>query len=284
MLNRREDLKTLLYMGAMTALLALQWASPSFNPLAYLLMLFLAVAVPIMGHGHGHTPMWRSGGLNALSDYWFTLFQGHPAFVFAPTHNDNHHRYINGERDWTRVWRYRDDNALPGLLMHPGRCIVTLYPHISRHLRDLAGQRPLGVLHAGFQYALLIVFVAGAHWLDVSKALLYVVIPQAVAIFWLLGANYFQHAHTDEQIPYQHSRNFTGLINPLLFNIGLHTAHHEQPDLHWSDLPAAHRRVVERVSPLLNERSFAWYCTRTFFLAAWIPAFRSRPIRVRPAV
>ncbi|MDQ8034224.1 MAG: fatty acid desaturase, partial [Bordetella sp.] len=74
-----------------------------------------------------------------------------------------------------------------------------------------------------------------------------------------------------------YARNFEGLVNPLLFNIGLHTAHHENPRAHWSDLTRLHREQYrDRVAPELNERGLVPYMLRVFVLANVLPGLRSR--------
>jgi len=65
--------------------------------------------------------------------------------------------------------------------------------------------------------------------------------------------------------PYDHSRNFTGAVNVLCFNIGLHTAHHMEPGAHWSNLSAVHARLAPRISPAFIETSVWGYCFRAWF-------------------
>ena len=71
---------------------------------------------------------------------------------------------------------------------------------------------------------------------------------------------------------------FTGAVNWLYFNIGLHTAHHEHPREHWSHMPALHRALRARVDPALEERSFALYLLRVMALGALLPRWRSRSL------
>jgi hypothetical protein len=92
--------------------------------------------------------------------------------------------------------------------------------------------------------------------------------------------NYIQHVHTDEESQYNHSRNFTGLYNRFLLNNGYHTAHHEQMGLHWSQLPAAHEKIKHLIDPSLNLKSLGWYIIKTYFLAPFIPSFRSKSMRL----
>jgi hypothetical protein len=104
------------------------------------------------------------------------------------------------------------------------------------------------------QYALWLASWAVLLALDWRKALLFVIVPQLHGLHWLLATNYLQHAHADGRKPraqrgarrypgrqLNYARNFEGLVNPLLFNIGLHTAHHENPHAHWSELTHLHR-------------------------------------------
>ncbi|RZI64723.1 MAG: fatty acid desaturase, partial [Variovorax sp.] len=70
---------------------------------------------------------------------------------------------------------------------------------------------------------------------------------------------------------------------PLLFNIGLHTAHHENPHAHWSELARLHReRYRARVDPALNEGGLLPYMLRVLVLGTVVPRWRSRPLM--PAV
>ncbi|HRP68180.1 MAG TPA: hypothetical protein PLY93_01460, partial [Turneriella sp.] len=69
--------------------------------------------------------------------------------------------------------------------------------------------------------------------------------------------------------------------NKFLLNNGLHTAHHEQMGLHWSQLPAAHDKIKHLVDPSLNHRSLGWYIIRTYFLAPFVPSFREESMRLK---
>lgn len=263
MLRYRADWQTLLYMLACTALPIWHWQLSAINPALLLASLVMAFAVAAMHHNHSHVPIWKSPVMNLLTDYWFTLLQGHPGYVFSPAHLDNHHRYLNSERDITRTTRFTDKNNLLGFVLHPLQAACALLPLVGGHLKGLWLARRKQFLHVISHYAVLAGCIAIAVALDWRKAILFVVLPQATALFFLLASNYLQHAHTDETSLYNHSRNFTGLLNRLFFNVGYHTAHHHHSDLHWSRLPEAHRRIAGHIHRDLMEKSFMWYCVRT---------------------
>lgn len=283
MLKHRADLQTLLYMLITTALPLLQWRLDGFSVPLFLASLVMAFAVGAMHHNHAHLAMWRSRRMNRLTDCWFTFFQGHPGYAFEPAHLHNHHRHRNRAQDHTRTWRLRDDNGLAGCVCHPFESAAALAPVLAAWLQHLRRAQPAQFRRVCSHYAFLAVTVALLLMLDARKAVLFVMLPQAAALFFLLVSNYLQHAHTDDSSPYSHSRNFMGWLNPLFFNVGYHTAHHHHSRLHWSQLPAAHARIAHRIDPRLIEESFSWYCLRVFILALFVPKLRSRSLRGQAA-
>lgn len=283
-LRHVRDLQCLAYMGAVPALALWQWQH-GFAALLYGPMLVMWIGIGVIHHHHAHRPMWRGRALNRATDLALAVLQGHPTYAFAATHNANHHRYRHGPGDWARTYRFArgDTNDLAGWLLHPLQAAAVLYPHFIDHLTRQRRHRP-GV----WRWALLQYALVGATWLvalaaDWRNALLYVLLPQAVAMHMLLGANYFQHAHADPRSRWNYARNFTGAVNRVYFNIGLHTAHHEHPREHWSTMPALHRTLRPRVDPALEERSFLRYVLRTLLLAPLVPRWRSRSLMTSAA-
>jgi fatty acid desaturase len=266
MLRHRADARTVGYMAAATLIAVVHWTAPTFHPVLLAAAVVMAFAIAAMNHNHSHFPMWRGASLNRLTDYWFTIFNGHPGFAFQPMHVAGHHRFHNTRPDPTRTDRFRAGNDLVGLLRHPFEFAWVAVPLVARHAGELRRRDPRGFWWAVSHYAVLATVDGAALAWDPARALYCVVLPQAAALFFLLVSNYLQHAAAVADSEYDHARNFTGLINPLFFNVGYHTAHHHFPDAHWSELPAAHARIASRISPALLERSFVAYCTRVFVL------------------
>lgn len=269
-----RDYQSLLYILLLPGLVIWQWHA-GFSWPAYLLVLFLTVGTGVVHHNHSHKRIWRYRWLNRLTDIWMTLLQGHPTFVFYPTHNANHHRYRHGERDIARTYRFTtpgargDSNHLLGYLLHPLQAIMVLYPHIFFWLKNRF-HRQRGVFwYCMAQYGAVLLLWTALAAIDAKKFLLLVLVPQLHGLHWLLATNYLQHAHADGRARgFNFARNFEGLLNPLLFNIGLHTAHHQHPCAHWSELPALHRRYRAQIDPRLNEKSLVCYMFRVYLLGA----------------
>jgi fatty acid desaturase len=262
-------------MTVTTALLIVQWNLAAIQPVLYIWSLFMAVSVAIIAHNHNHVPLWRSRLLNILTDYWLTLFYGFPAFGWVPTHNKNHHALNNKQGDYTLTYRISEKNNLFTLLSYPSISSYFQQKPIAEHLKKLWGSNRRKFYLAASQYLVLGLYYVALFLWNWKKAALFILIPHQVSLFSVLIFNYVQHVHTDEESDYNHARNFVGLINPALFNNGYHTIHHQSPGIHWSETPAAQRKIERLIDPSLNERSFWWYLLRVYVLAPFHSRFHS---------
>ncbi len=280
-LRNRRDWQGVAYLAAQPALAAWQWLHGLSWPL-YGLMLFLTLGVGVIHHNHAHRRMWRGRWANRATDFWLTLLQGHPTFVFHAAHNANHHRYVHGPRDAARTYRFGGDtNHLLGYLLHPVQAAWVLYPLFFASLRRLRGRSPGAWRYCMAQYGAWLGLWGGLLAANPSKALVLVIVPQLHGLHWLLATNYLQHAHADggpqRRCRMSYARNFEGLANPLLFNIGLHTAHHEHGRMHWSELPRVHREQYRhRIPAELIEPGLVRYMLRVYLVGLVVPRCRTR--------
>jgi len=283
LLRHWRDVQSLAYMAALPALMVWQWVH-GFHWVLYGLMLFLTLGIGVVHHNHTHLRMWRQRSANRVTDMALTLLQGHPTFVFFPAHAANHHRHKHGPRDLARTYRYGGDtNHLAGYLLHPLQAAWTLYPLFWHWLARLRRYRPGVLRYCLWQYAAWLSLWGALLAINPAKALVFVILPQLHGLHWLLATNYLQHAHADggpqrhEQLSY--ARNFEGWVNPLLFNIGLHTAHHEYGRVHWSALSRLHEQEYRhRVDPRLIEPGLVPYMFRVFVLSLVWRRYRSRSL------
>lgn len=286
MLRYRADLRSVFFMFLTTFLLVILWQQGFemswwlFAPL-YTLQLIMAVTVSVMTHNHQHLSMWKNKWMNVMTDNWLTMFYGFPIFAWIPTHLTNHHIHINTEEDYTKTYRYSEKNNLLTLLTYP--TISGMFqqkPVKDYFLEKWHSDRPRFYLNA-LQVVCLIVFTGGLLLLDWRKALIFVILPQQLSLFSVLIFNYVQHVHADEETEYNNARNITGwLLNFVLLNNGLHTAHHLFPGYHWSRLRAKHEEIEHKIHPSLNEKSFFWYLFRNYILGIFIPSCRTQSMRI----
>lgn len=280
MLKNNADIKSLIYIIITTALFIIQWQWIGVNSFIYTWYLFMSVAVSVMTHNHNHLPMWQSKTLNTITDWWLTVFYGFPIFAWIPTHNKNHHRYNNREGDDSITYRVSERNNFLTLISYPTISGYYQQKAIFEYLKDLKENNKQKYWLCISQYAVLFLWIATAFLIDWQKAFLFVIIPQQVSLFSVLIFNYVQHVHANEESEWNHSRNFTGFLNFMLFNNGYHTIHHHKAGLHWNKVPGAHKEIEQNINPILLERSFWWYIVRSYIVSIFIPKFRTNSMRL----
>src|SRR6478609_7475334 len=107
MLRHTADYRTLLWtLVLMPALVAYQYVHPETLPYLSWLSFYFAIAAGVIAHNHLHVPTFKSKKLSELFGYWIAIFYGFPTFAWIPTHNLNHHKYVNKPGDATITWRY----------------------------------------------------------------------------------------------------------------------------------------------------------------------------------
>jgi fatty acid desaturase len=277
MLKYKADLRTLAYLVITPCLFAALWHY-GFNWLAYLVYLYLAVAVSVITHNHNHINIWTKKWLNVFTDWWLTVFYGLPIFVWIPTHNRNHHRYVNRVEDVTRTYRHSAHNDLTSLVRYPSRSgYDQMREGIIPYMRELKAKNRTQFFENLGQLAVLVLWMVLFFVISWKKAVLYVLIPQQVSQFTVMLFNYVQHVDADEESDYNHSRNFMG-VNMYLFNNGYHTVHHQRASMHWSEAPAAHQKIADKIAPELIIGSFWYFMFKTYVLSIFVPAYRPKSI------
>jgi beta-carotene hydroxylase len=280
MLKNRADIKTLVWAVLITAVWAWNWSLPEFQWLPFLLACFGGVVVSSMVHNHVHVSVFRWPILNVIYDYWLSVIYGYAVFAWISTHNKNHHVYNNRAGDFAPSYMYSEKNNLFTLLAYPTVSGGVQQKVNFDYLKELWQKDRARCLYYVSQFVAVIGVIVVALLVDWKKALLYVVVPQQVALNTVLIFNYLQHIHCDEESKYNHSRNVVSpRMNFFLLNNGYHTAHHMKPLLHWSELKKLHEKISPHIDPSLNEPHFIWMLVRMYLLAPFFPSLMGKNMR-----
>ena len=286
MLKFKADIRSVAFMLLAAALLVFLWqfGSAMSTPLwifFYTLQLLMAVIISVIVHNHQHLAIWKNKWPNFFTDYFLTVFYGFPIFAWIPTHNSNHHVHINKEPDYTKTYMASEKNNLWTLISYPTLSGLVQQKQVVKYFIGLYKEkRHRFYLHL-LQIICLVTWVGVAFIVDWKNALIYVFIPQQVSLNTVLVFNYVQHIHADEESDLNHSRNMTGgVLNFLMLNNGLHTAHHVTPGTHWSKLWEKHNKIVPKMDPRLNENNFAWYLWRVYILGLFNPSYGTDNMRM----
>ena len=273
------DLLSLAYVVLYVACIVAQWIF-GFSWLMYVGALFFATGIQVIHHNHVHLGIWNSKRLNNLTNLTISILTAVPSAMMYGGHLKNHHVHQHGPKDVTRTYRFGGDhNHLLGYILHPIQAFCVLIPKFFRDFLDQYPRRTRFSRDLLVQVCLIGITWIGLLILDWQKFLLFVLVPQAFSLHWLLGANYFQHAHCDDASEVNYARNFTGALNWFFFNIGFHTAHHDHPRAHWSTLKKLHQQQSHEVHPSLCCSSFLWYVLQTLLLSPLVPSLRSQSLR-----
>lgn len=272
LLRRRTDRRGLLWsLGLFPLPIALAIAMPRSAVWILPLTLYLAFCAGVLTHYHNHLGVFRSRTLNRIYSVWLSVFYGFPIFSWIPTHNQNHHKYVNGPLDKTSTFRSGKPDGLLEALTYPIRSSAWQLPAVLNYLRNARAKGG-----AEFAWLVLQIAIVPSVHIALGAALVYLhgaalgllsyaasaLVPALLAPYFMMLINYLQHVGCDPNSADNHSRNFVGRWeNWLVFEAGLHTVHHEHPGTHFSEYPRLHALREARIDPILKQRNvltFLW--------------------------
>jgi fatty acid desaturase len=277
-LKHWRDWQSIAYLIALPLLAIWNWQQSSINLLAYCIQLILVVGVCCISHNNAHNPIWQSRLMNKFTELWIGTLQGEPVFLFQPAHIASHHQHNQGPQDITGVTQHTKKNDILGYIMFPIWVLPALRSLRNSYLQNIWMSNRKKFWWVMAQHISIIVLWSVCIYIDFYKALIYAIVPQLIGLHFLLASNYLQHAHAEVSSQYNHSRNFVGFMNLFWFNVGYHTAHHENQHLHWAKLPLAHNIISNKISPELVETSLIAYFFKTLFLGTMFTKFKSRQL------
>jgi fatty acid desaturase len=292
MLRHNSDWRTLLWsFGFFPAVGFAPYFEPRVIPWILPLSLYFGFCAGVFTHNQNHCPMFKSRRLNTFYAAYLSIFYGFPTFAWIPTHNQNHHKYVNKAGDATITWRYSKKNTW----LVASTYYFASYPWQGKVLSDYvekakATNRPLyrqivtqQVTVFGGQAVLLALGVALYGWRGLLVWAFGFGISAVFATWAMIFINYIQHVHCDPWSEFNHSRNFVSKLgNWLVFNNGYHTVHHESAGLHWSKLAEAHAKVAHLIHPELNQSSIFGYCLKAYLLGIFSQRYRTKQIGRAP--
>lgn len=246
----------------------------------------------MIAHNHNHCRTFKSPAVNEVFCLWLTVFYGYPVFAWHPTHSHNHHSFNNRPGDDTATWLSGNRHGWKQAVSYPALSAWRQSIRIGAYVAAARAGNPTLYRRILLQYGVWI----GAHlglfcfavWLY-GGTIGFTIwafglgLPSLFSLWAIMFISFEQHVHADAWSPRASARNFTGdVINFLLFNNGFHTAHHERPGLHWSELPAAHSAIADSIPRDLIEPNLATYLFRQYVWAKWDHSCGTRQIGSPP--
>lgn len=282
--QRNADYRALAWLAMAIAVSVVSWSIPAARPALLPLGAYFSFAAGVIAHGHYHCPIFANRAANQTINLVTTLFFGFPTFVWVAGHNEKHHRYSNGPGDPTATWHIARRHNMATAIICP------LYAMFYEPIVVTFLVKSWRTNRRRFRSAMLQIVVFAA-FLTICLAANPAAFAWAFALPWALGLfaihyfNYIQHVHCDPASEYAHSRDWTGsILNFLVFNQGYHTVHHRRPGAHWSEWPAMHARIGDRIPVELQADNLIVWLVRQYVLAPFVPRFGTQQVGNPPWV
>ena len=262
-LRYRADVRTLGFLAAFIALIAVQWSGECRHGLLLAAACVLAFVACVIKHNHLHCRTFVGRGWNRAFDVLLALCTGQSTTAVVSIHNERHHGRNATADDCVRAEQFSFRANWLNFAVFFFVALARVVRVRPADLRRWRAERPTLYTRARTEWIALAAFTLAAALADWRATALYLGVPWLFGNWGIVTINLLQHQDCDPASPHDHSRNLTGRgVNWLCLNNGWHTAHHERPALHWSRLPAWHRaHVAPFIRAELNEPSLptaAW--------------------------
>lgn len=228
-------------------LVVLAIATPLFCVFSAVPLAVLGMFIAPINHHHQHVNTFRAPWLNRLYDLVLAVQSGVGPYNWVLHHNLGHHQnYLNqppharpDESRWTRA-----DGTQMGRLEYTIRLLTFHQIDIVR----IGLRHPRTFRHLLWMKLPLWGALGALLWFRPLETLFVFLLPSFVALCHTVWATYEHHAGCPGSDHLDASRNRDNRIyNALTGNLGLHTAHHKRPGLHWSLLPELHERIRHEI-------------------------------------
>lgn len=273
-IRRREDVRTVAWPFLLFGLTRACWELDTWAGVP--LLMYFSFACAAIAHNSMHCRVFCSDLAEEVWRVLLSLSYGHPVNTFVPGHNLSHHVHMQQPEDLmhTHQMRFRWPQ-LNFLLFQP-----TVAPKVFRQDLQymLASWRKARGRGLWCRYTVTTCVQAGVVlgvqgwllWLHTWHAIVLWWVPRIFAQWAIVTMNLLQHDNTsDDERTFNFARNFVSWrLNFFMFNNGYHTIHHRMPNVHWSQYPQLHRRIIKHeIRPDLDEPSMLAYIWRTYVWA-----------------
>ncbi len=211
------------------------------------LLMALQVSCGAICHNHHHVNIFTRPWANRLIETVMYLQTGTSPWSWTIHHNIGHHRdYLDQAKDPSR-WQEADGSVMHRL-KYDFYNAAMIYPEIWR----IGPQHPIVFSRFKRWFVLGNLALLGFMLINPLNALIVFVLPMVMMLVVLLDNTFQQHSGLATHDHHLASRNVEHpLYNVTSWNLGYHTAHHLHPGIHWSKLPALHRRIRHRIPAVL---------------------------------
>lgn len=230
-----------------------------FSPYWLLTLLYSFIGIYIKGfscslnHHHQHYKFFSKKWANRAIEFVLGLQTGIVGETWVLHHTFGHHQnYLDQTKDesgWTK-----DNGEIMNIIEYTLIVASTAYTRAFSVGKRYPRERQRLIQNI----IVTIIAIALLTWYNWYNALIIFILPMIILLYGTAFDTYKHHAGLDTDDPYQATYNIIDpTYNLFTCNLGYHTAHHLQCGKHWSELPALHEEIKERIpQELYREAGF----------------------------
>jgi len=218
-----------------------------FIVLYCLFMILPRGAICAWNHHHQHRHVFKQAFLNRILEFFYALQTGVTSNLWLLHHNLGHHKnYLDQSVDESR-WQ-REDGSTMGSLEYAFKIALTAYQRGYHVGKSHPKHQRIFITYTAITAIILMTLAV----LNPFNTLFVFIIPMAISLLYTAWVTYGHHAGLHSENTYEASYNNLGKwFNIITGNLGYHTAHHFKQGIHWSELPALHKKIEAKIPPHL---------------------------------
>lgn len=210
----------------------------------FVLMLVPKGSICAWNHHHQHTLTFKSLPINRLLEISYALHTGVTTNLWLLHHVlGHHHNYLDQTKDESR-WMRKDGSTM-GVIEYTLVVAFTSYYRGFQVGRRYPKHLRVHLIYTFITLCLVTALVA----YQPMQAMLIFVLPMVSGLLITAWATYDHHAGLSEKTDHFKAshNNLNPVFNFMTGNLGYHTAHHLKQGMHWSELPALHEEIKDKI-------------------------------------
>ncbi len=230
-----------------------------FSPFWLLTLFWGLIGIYIKGftcslnHHHQHYKFFSKQWANRAIEFIMSLQTGVVGELWVLHHTLGHHKnYLDQDKDESG-WKKKN-----GEIMNVFE--YTIYIATTAYIRGFrVGKKyPREQKRLIQNIIIVVIAIALLTWINWYNALVVFILPMLILLYATAFDTYKHHAGLDTEDPYLATYNIVDpTYNWVTCNLGYHTAHHLQCGKHWSELPALHEQLKDKIpQELYREAGF----------------------------
>ena len=220
----------------------------------WLLMIIPKGYICAWNHHHQHKLTFKKSYLNRILEFFYALHTGATTNVWVLHHVLGHHcNYMDQDKDESR-WRKKTGETM-NVIEYIASVALTSYWRAFKVSKKFPAIGKTFVIYGVLTFGIVTLLT----WFKPMSALFLFILPMMISLLLTAWGTAIHHRGLDSDNHFFASRNeLDRFYNIVSGNLGYHTAHHYRLGVHWSKLPALHKKIEHKIPSHLIKNNNFW--------------------------